>query len=297
MKHVKETVIGLSFLLAIALLFVGIRFLKGRNVFSNNAAYYVRYNDVTGLSDASPIYANGVRVGIVDDISYNYRHPGDIVVRILVDRRLEIPHGTVALLETELLGSVNVNLQLGSYGAPSYMPGDTLEGHLNKGLMAEVSSLMPAVRDIIYQVDTLLISAQALLADSSVTNILHNTEDLTSEARKKVIELSGLLSDVRVAVTTYQHMGERLDTLAGSLSDIARTAADDEWAARLTRILDHLEMVSSLLADEQGTAGKLLADPHLYDTLNETCDEARKLVEDIRENPGRYIHLFGKKQP
>ena len=98
MKRGKEILLGAIFLLALALLFGGISFLKGRDLFSSNHTYYVRYNDVTGLSNSSPIYVNGVRIGIVSGISYNYSHPDGIVVRIGVNKKLRIPQGSQALL-------------------------------------------------------------------------------------------------------------------------------------------------------------------------------------------------------
>lgn len=297
MKRIKETVIGLSFIAAIALLFAGISFLKGRNIWSNKAAYYVRYNNVTGLSDASPIYTNGVRIGIVDNIHYNYKKPDDIIVRILVDRRLQIPEGSVALLETELLGSVNVNLMLASYDSPTLAPGDTLVGKLNKGIMAEVADVMPALMNTVHKADTLLASAQTLFADSSVTNILHNTEDITTETKKKLHELSGLMNEISTMANTYNRMGEHLDTLTGELAGAAQTIRDEEWMKRFSQVLANLETLSSQLVDDKGTAGKIITDPHLYNNLDETCTEARKLIEDIRQNPGRYIRIFGKREP
>lgn len=294
MKRFKETAIGLSFIATIALLFAGIQFFKGRNIFSSKAYYYVRYQDVTGLSDASPIYANGVRIGIVDDIHFNYQQPDDILVRILVDRRVQIPKGSVALLETELLGSVNVNLLMASADFPTLLPGDTLQGALNKGLMTEVATLMPALKHTIHQADTLLSSVQALLKDSSVSHILHQTDALTADARLKVNELSELMQRLSVTAHTFNDVGLHLDTVAGRINEATQHMEEEAWIARMGEVITRLDTLSSLLTEEQGTAGKLITDPQLYDDLDKTCQQASKLIEDVRQNPGRYIRLFGK---
>lgn len=297
MKRYKETAIGFAFVAAIILLFSGIQFLKGHNLFSNKEVYFVRYNDVTGLSDASPIYANGVRIGIVDEICYNPKQPDDIIVRILIDRRLQIPQGSSALLETELLGAVSVNLVLGSYDSPTLLPGDTLPGQLNKGIMAEVVGVMPALLNIVSKADTLLSQAQILLADSSITNILQNTEQITSQTSRKINELSVLMKEISNVAKTYNQTGEHLDTLTRQISDFATTIQEEEWLKNLTQVINHLETLSTKLIDNNGTAGKFMTDSQLYDNLDETCEEARKLIEDIRQNPGRYIRIFGKNQP
>lgn len=297
MKRYKETAIGFAFIAAIILLFTGIRFLKGRDLFSSKEAYFVRYDNVTGLSDASPIYTNGVRVGIVDEIFYNPSKPDDIIVRILIDRRLQIPKGSTALLETELLGSVSVNLILGPYDSPTLEPGDTLRGLLNKGIMAEVVEVMPALMNIVNKADTLLTQAEYLLSDSSITNILQNTEQITRQTTKKLDDLSSLLNDVSIVAKTYNRTGEDLDTLTRRISDVAKTIQDEECLQRLTEVVSNLEKLSAMLIDNKGTAGKIMTDPHLYDNLDETCSEARELIEDIRQNPSKYIRIFGKKQP
>ena len=294
MKRFKETAIGIAFIVAIVLLYVGISFLKGRNLFSNKETYFVRYNDVTGLSDASPIFAHGVRIGIVDNIFYNPKQPDDIIVRILVDKRLQIPQGSTAVLETELLGSVNVNLQLASHDSPPLSPGDTLEGSINKGIMAEVVNVLPSVKYLVNKVDTLLTTTQSLLTDSSVTNILNNTEEFTSQAGTKLNELSKLFNELSTTVQTYNRAGEHLDTLSGQLSEVAQSIREEEWMARLSHVVNNLDSISSLLVNDRGTAGKIMTDPHLYNSLDATCSEARELIEDIHQNPGRYIRIFGK---
>lgn len=61
-KEIKLALVGV---LAIALLIVGINFLKGVNIFSPTNSYFVRFTDIQGLAVSTPVYANGYAVGNV----------------------------------------------------------------------------------------------------------------------------------------------------------------------------------------------------------------------------------------
>jgi phospholipid/cholesterol/gamma-HCH transport system substrate-binding protein len=65
----KEVKIALTAIVGIVVLFYGLQFLKGLNVFSTDITYYVAFDDVSGLSPSSPVYANGYRVGVVKSLN------------------------------------------------------------------------------------------------------------------------------------------------------------------------------------------------------------------------------------
>ena len=64
----KEVKIALTAIFGILVLFYGLQFLKGLNIFSNTNTYYLVFNDVSGLSASSPVYANGYKVVVVERI-------------------------------------------------------------------------------------------------------------------------------------------------------------------------------------------------------------------------------------
>ena len=66
----KEFKIGLAGIAALLILFFGINYLKGINMFKPESYYYVEFEDINGLAKSSPVFANGYKVGIVNDIQY-----------------------------------------------------------------------------------------------------------------------------------------------------------------------------------------------------------------------------------
>ena len=135
MKISKEVKIGLTGVLALALLVVGINYFKGINLFSSSTKYYIKFNDINGLTKSSPIYADGFKVGVVSDISYDYTNNANVVACIEVDPSLRIPKGSTAELTSDLLGAVRMSLLLANNPREKAMPGDTLVGGVNAGLI------------------------------------------------------------------------------------------------------------------------------------------------------------------
>jgi phospholipid/cholesterol/gamma-HCH transport system substrate-binding protein len=41
----------------------------------------------------------------------------------------------------------------------------------------------------------------------------------------------------------------------------------------------------------EGTAGKFVKDPTLYNSLNETSSEIQKLIYDFRQNPKKFLTI------
>ena len=59
----NEVKIALVAVLGIVILFFGMQFLKGMNLFSTSNAYLMKFDNINGLSASTPIYANGYKVG------------------------------------------------------------------------------------------------------------------------------------------------------------------------------------------------------------------------------------------
>ena len=100
----KELIIGISVILAIVILFFGIEYLKGINMFSPANFYYVNCANVSGLEISSPVMIDGYKVGQVREISYDYDNPGKIKVLLAVNKKLRVPDDSYAVLASTLMG-------------------------------------------------------------------------------------------------------------------------------------------------------------------------------------------------
>jgi phospholipid/cholesterol/gamma-HCH transport system substrate-binding protein len=60
---------------------------------------------------------------------------------------------------------------------------------------------------------------------------------------------------------------------------------------RMIEVVDRTDAVLDQVESGEGTAGKLLADEDLYEQLQRFVTDTQNLVNDIRENPRKYLNL------
>lgn len=294
MKYLtKEVKIGLTGIVAVAVLVFGINFLKGINMFKSGSGYYVEFENIAGLVTSSPVYANGFSIGLVRDIYYDYNSLGKIVVEIDLNDNMKLPLGTTAELETEMLGTVKMNLILPPTISGMHAVGDTIPGSVNAGMMGAAADLVPKIETMLPKLDSILSSINTLLADQALSNTLHNTEQITANLQVTTKELNSLLQNDLPSITG------NLNTVTANFVTISDNLKDIDYANTITKVnatLDGVKKFTDGLQNPNGTIGMLLNDQTLYNNLTRTTGNAASLLEDLQAHPKRYVHfsLFGK---
>ena len=104
------------------------------------------FDDVSGMSASSPIYANGFRVGVVQRIEFDYDHPGHIVAAVDIDPQLRLTEGSRAEIASDFLGNVKLELLLGPANGKLLNKGDKCVAELptDKNGRADFFFLKPA---------------------------------------------------------------------------------------------------------------------------------------------------------
>lgn len=293
----KEVKIALVAIVGIVVLFYGLQFLKGLNVFSNDDSYYVAFDDVSGLSASSPVYANGYKVGVVKEISYDYRPGGKIVAVVGLDKQLRLPQGSRAEIASDLLGNIKINLVLSDDPIHMVGRGDTIPGGAQLGLMSKVGDMLPAIEQIIPKLDSIMTSLNMLLADPALRNTLHNVEGMTGNLNATSSELRSLSASLNRDVPGL--MGKANGVLDNTEKLTSQLSAVDVAAtmAKVNQTLANVEQMTQKLNSNEGTLGLLMRDATLYNNLSATAADADSLLIDFKAHPKRYIHfsVFGKK--
>ena len=292
-KWTRELWIGILGILSLLILYVLINFFKGVNLVEEENVFYVRFDNVEGIVQTSPVFINGYKVGSVRDLVYDFDNGNGVIVELSVDKRLRIPEGSYAEVKTALLGSSTVNIVSGN-GGGYLAPGDTIQGRLDGGAMGEASKMIPAVADVIPKVDSVLVSLNDVLTDPAIKNTLANVEQLTAQLNGTSAELDRLVKgDVRKAAGKLVALEDEMLELSSRLNEIEY----EKLVNSLEASLNNIEEVTASLNSGEGTAGMLLKDSTLYTKLNVTCEAATLLLEDLKKNPKRYVHfsVFGNK--
>lgn len=293
----KEVKIAIVAICGLVILFFGMNFLKGLNLFSSANKYMISFKDISGLASSSPIYADGYKVGVVKNIIYDYNNTGGTMVEAEIDEKLRIPKGSSAEIVSDMLGNVKVNLLLANNPRERVMPGETIQGGINDGALGQMKNMIPTVMQILPKIDSIVTSVNLLLANPAITSSLQNVETVTGNLTVTTRRLNSLLasleSSVPGMVTRTDSILHNANTLAKNLNqiDVAGTVA------RVDETLDNVEKFTEQLNNNQGTLGLLMRDPSLYNNLNSTMRSADSLLIDLKAHPKRYVHfsLFGRK--
>lgn len=305
----KELIIGLCVIAALAILFFGINYLKGINLFKGSNYYIVEYDNVAGLETAAPVTINGYKVGQVRDIEFNYARPGKIKVTLGLNDELQIPDDSRADIEPGLLGGPSIVLHVGT--STKMIPhGGTIRGGMASGLMGTVSDeIMPAVTQILPTLDSLMVNLNntaynisTLSAHPALASSIGRFETITSDIAVLTSSLSkSLAGNVPALMRNATSITASLDSMSTNLAQLSynlknipvdATMADvQQITGNLTRLSANLTTLSDNLNNPNGTVGKVLNDPALYDNLTRATADIDSLLIDIKRNPKRYISI------
>lgn len=297
MKLTKEIKIALVAIVGILVMYFGINFLKGMNLFSTNNAYYMTFDDIQGLGASTPIYADGYKVGTVDGLEYDYKENGPIKVKVDINKNLRIPQGSKAEIVKDLMGNLQVNLLLANNPRERVEPGGIIPGAVNGGMMDKAANLVPVVEKMLPKLDSILTSVNALLADPALAASLHNVETITSNLTVSTRELNTLMAGLNKQVPGM--IGKANGVLDNTNRLTANLASLDVQGTlnRVNQTLESAHQFTEKLNSNQGSLGLLMNDTKLYDNLTSTMSHADSLVIDLKAHPKRYVHfsVFGRK--
>lgn len=297
MKLTKEIKIALVAIVGILVMYFGINFLKGMNLFSTNNTYFITFDDIQGLGASTPIYADGYKVGTVDGLEYDYKENGPIKVKVDIIKDLRIPQGSKAEIVKDLMGNLQVNLLLANNPRERVEPGGIIPGAVNGGMMDKAANLIPVVEKMLPKLDSILTSVNALLADPALAASLHNVETITSNLTVSTRELNTLMAGLNKQVPG---MVRKANGVLDNTNRLTANLASLDVQGTLNKVNQTLESAHQFtekLNSNQGSLGLLMNDTKLYDNLTSTMSHADSLVIDLKAHPKRYVHfsVFGRK--
>ncbi len=291
----KEFIIGLSVIIAALVLFFGIEFLKGINLFRPANYYYAYYSNVDGLAVASPVQVNGYKVGQVREIIYDYADPGKIKVMLAMDKKLSIPADSYAEMGQTMLSGAYINLKIGK-SAKKLAVGEEIPSGTSNGMMESISNeIMPAISQIMPKIDSLLSNLNTLVADPALLQSIQRLDGITANVLGVTEGLSNTMSrDVPLVVRDARSITHQIDSVSANLLALSKTLKQLQIATTMANVNDitaNLSNFATKLNSSTSTLGRLTNDDELYHRLNQVSADIDSLIVDIKRNPKRYISI------
>ena len=292
----KEAKIGLVSIVCLALLYIGINYLKGVNLFKPVNHYYVAFSNVKGVTVSSPVFVEGFKVGLVREITYDYDTTGKISVLVSLEDKMRINKGSYITVVNSFLGGAELHIHLNTFVDDYFHSGDTIEGRMEADMMTSVQeNLLPGIEQMMPKLDSILGGLQTLVNHPALTQSLTHIEQTTASLEHSSLRLDQILAkDVPVIMENIKGITANFELVSGQLKDLDLV----ETMQTVNATLANLKLTTDKLNSADNSLGLLLNDRQLYDNLNGTMENASLLLLDLREHPKRYVHfsLFGSKQ-
>lgn len=291
----KEFIIGISVIVAIVILFVGIDYLKGINIFKPANFYIADYTNVAGLEISAPVTIDGYKVGQVREINFNYANPGKIEVHLALNKNLRLPEDSKAVIGTSLLNGASVEILLGK-SSKMLEVGGRISTVIKPDMMASLSdNLLPSVEGVIPKIDSLLTNINKLVSDPALLKSVQALEAITQNInhasagldRVMTAQVPGVMNNVSQSAANLNTITKDLTELSAQLSKlpVAATMAD------VKEVTANLSKFTNQLNDKNSSLGLLMNDPELYHRINNVAASVDSLLIDIQKNPKRYISI------
>ena len=289
MKIKKEVQIGLLAIVAVALGYIGVNFLKGIEIFKKTSIYYAHFDNLSGISAAAPVEASGFKVGNVRSVAFDYSRGYGATLELALDDDMRIPVGSQLKIKSNPLGSAELVLVINPQSQTYLSEGDTIASQdAGDGLLSSVSEkILPAIAGMMPTITNTLERLNALLNDKSIDSMLYGLNASTQQLHGMMAGLNRTSRSLGPVLDNVGHMSSNLANFSGQLSSMRL----DSLMLSLQETTAQLQMVSQQLRGKDNTAGLLLNDPSLYNRLDSLVGSADRLMRDLQENPKRYVHF------
>lgn len=304
------------FVICALLLYWGVNFLTGSDIFASNNKIYGVYDHTQGLEPGRTVNINGHRIGIVESIDFAPDQSGNLIVTFLLSTNYPIPTNSMAIIASDVLGNKRVDIVLGEGTSEVIAPGDTIATGVQPGLTEAVNEQLAPLKakteKLLGSLDTALALFQGFLNEETRANFSSSFQGLS----ESIDNLNTITREVGGYVKTnhsrFDSITANLDRLTATLANNSgkldtiftnfATLSDSLAKSNIKQTIDQLAIATTTaneiltkVNDGEGTLGELINDRELYDQLNKATESLDRLLLDLRYNPNRYIEfsIFG----
>ena len=287
----KNVRIGVTFLISLGMIYFGLNFLKGVNIFKKQNNYISVFDNVNNLNISSPILVNGYQIGLINSISMMQNDSMNLAVEIRLDKGFRVKKGSKLEFSTDFLGSSSVSLLVNPYSTEYLSPGDTIAGTRAVGLMDGVAKVIPKTDSIMARIDSVSIALQNIATDPSWLSAIESLSKTMKQLEASSNSLTKVMANLEDDMPTIGNNFADITTNFKKVSkDLAQIDVNSTFNT-LDSTMVNLKHLSESLTSKDNSLGKLTNDTQLHDSLTSTINSANLLLEDIRKNPEKYLSV------
>lgn len=294
MSRKTEIEVGITVLVAIVILIMGVTWLKELSLARKVRVWTVTFPQSGGLASSDEVRVNGIRKGSVKSMDLAGDH---VVIQLALSTDVQLTSASrVAISNVGLMGEKVIAITLRDGGRP-LSERDTIPGEFEQGVpevMAELGKSVGAISSIAGQLQKL---ATTLEKEGDFRRTVKNFDETSEELKQTVQEnrvlLRRTLEDFSSAARTTRGLTtDREAELRKTLDQFSQAAENmNRLSGRLDSLRATMQQVAGKVDRGDGTLGRLVNDDSLYVQVRNTTSSLQALIEDIKKNPKKYVHV------
>ena len=314
MKFSKLFWMGLLIFVLTGLFLIGIMYIQDITIKKSNYSFTVIFANVQGLNEGDDVNMLGKRIGKVSrakiigqKIAVELSIDNSFAFKIPIDSKIEVK-------SEGLMGSKYVSINPGVNDKKYILAGETVEGQREY----DFSEITPGIVPITQDIGVFARRLKATLGEEEkdrIRNTILNIESLTSEldgfvkgyrdvlSKAERESLKDIVNNLKTASETIKEKVDNdLSQILSGLKNVSDQSENLKQAIvnlkssseSLNSSSKKFENILTKIDSGEGTLGKMINDPAFYDNLNALSKDGRELVQDIKDNPTKYMKAYWK---
>ncbi|WP_428237005.1 MlaD family protein [Gracilimonas sp.] len=296
----NELKIGITVVVAIIVAFIGYRVMKDIPLFRTSTTIYTKFDQVYGLIPGNVVNVKGFKIGSVKQMELLVSD--STLVTMNIEEGYQIPKGSIAVLKSSgVLGGKFIEIQKAD--STEMVPHQgSIEGVFEQGMMdtfaEEGEKLSTDISASIRGVEKLVTSLNETLDDENkenITGIIRNLQSSTGSLNQLIqSKQSDLDAMITSAKQTMQNMddlsSENKEKLNSLITNLEATSVELETlSSGLNETNLTLNEVLTKINNGEGTLGKMVNDPSLYNNVDSLSFNLNRLIKNMNDDPGKYL--------
>lgn len=264
--------------------------------------FSVIFENGMGVQSGSDVKMIGQQIGQVSNVRILDGRNG-VVVELSINDKLGImiPNNSTFQVKASIFGETHVQINPGE-GTSYVETGELLTGEIP----TEAYDIDPVVKDL----SAFSRQLSSTLTDKEVRalqSIINNADSLVSETKNTLMiskEIGQIVSNLEAFSDDLRLMGSNLgkgfqpkiskiDSILDKMESFSnKLEPASQGLESFENSMATLQILIEGMNEGKGSLGKLLKDETLYDNLNEVVDNTNDLINDVKENPTKYVKAY-----